>query len=253
VEVDNSFGNVLCQNVRAVAPAGGGGVVFAEYGVFSNLGIVGDTYITGNWSNLLTVAAPFGSGSFYDIPDSTGIHLIGIPNFSQSVIFCVGPTAQASYASVTTGTATGVQFIAGIEGNLNIGGDLSFFPGDIPGFMDESCFIFTFDRPPYDPNFEVATPLTGSTVSMVLGQHGLVLDPAATLAGLTINLPPSPQGAFGVPAFWHVYISSTQIITSLTVASTDCSTVKAAPSILAAGQAFSMIYDPNTTTWYPTA
>ncbi len=90
----------------------------------------------------------------------------------------------------------------------------------------------------------IVIPLTGDTVTVSSSNNYTILKPAGTLATLTVNLPSSPVNN------QVQTISSTQIITSLTVGA-GAHTVLGAPSALAVGQAFTMIYDTATTTWYP--
>jgi hypothetical protein len=132
------------------------------------------------------------------------------------------------------------------SGDIGVG----LFPGTLSGFCDPSS---SFDGT-NDPNFSVVSPSSGDTVTMGY-QHGLVLTPAATLATLNIDLPPiaSLESTDFFTTNWKVSISSTQIITALTVATTDGATVVGAPTAMAANGSFAMIYDVGANTWYPSA
>ena len=171
------------------------------------------------------------------------IVLSGNPDFGtsaqQGFVIAQKSTLDISGATIT-GTSTGQSFY--LQDGANLLAPASM-PGNVPGLLDSSS---TFNAS-FDPYFTVATPTTGTTVAMATSQHGLVLNPAGTLATLTINLPPSPIDAIS----WAINISSTKTVTALTVASTDSSTIIGAPSTLAADSGFSMIYDVANTTWYP--
>ena len=69
----------------------------------------------------------------------------------------------------------------------------------------------------YPPEANLATrlsstaPATGSTITMTSGQSMLWINPPATIAALTVKLPPSPsQGQYVTLSFGH-------IVTALTV------------------------------------
>ena len=96
----------------------------------------------------------------------------------------------------------------------------------------------------------ILAPSTGDTITLVTTNLRTLINPAGTLAALTINLP-DPM-AVTVKNGQIQKVSSTQIVTSLSITSPNA-TVLAAPTALAAGQAFAFIYDTGTTTWYPTS
>lgn len=94
---------------------------------------------------------------------------------------------------------------------------------------------------PYSYN----TPATGNTVTMGSRERRCINNPAGALAALTVVLPPSP-GDGDVAG-----VSTTQVITALTVnAGTGGAAVVGAPSTLAAGAAFSMLYRATGNSWY---
>ncbi len=97
---------------------------------------------------------------------------------------------------------------------------------------------------PYSYN----TPTTGATITMAAYERRCIVNPAGTLAALTVHLPPSPvdKQVAGV--------ASSQIITALTVASgTGGASLVGLPSSLAAGGAFTALYRSASTTWYISA
>lgn len=97
-------------------------------------------------------------------------------------------------------------------------------------------------------NKSVATPLTGTTITMIANQRYQAIAPAGTIAALTLVLPPSPADSQAVSA------GSSQIITALTVnAGTGGAARVGAPTTLAASSGFTMIYQASNNTWYLTA
>lgn len=96
--------------------------------------------------------------------------------------------------------------------------------------------------------FEYSAPTTGATVTMAANTRRQILEPAGTLATLTVVLPPSPVDG------QVVGVGTSQIITTLTVNSgTGGATVVAAPTTLALGSVFSMLYRSTGNKWFPTA
>lgn len=95
----------------------------------------------------------------------------------------------------------------------------------------------------------VYTPLTGSTVSLGTPTSNLwvLLQPAGTLAALTISLPLNTS----VPDGTEVLVTSTQILTSLTVSANGASNVYGAPTTLAAVNGyFKLRFVTSTNSWY---
>lgn len=91
--------------------------------------------------------------------------------------------------------------------------------------------------------YQFATPSTGGTVS-INNLSVVVVDPAGTLATLTVVLPASPVDT------QRVRLGTSQIITALTLSPAAAETVKNAPSSLTAGGSFEYIYRSANTTWY---
>lgn len=91
---------------------------------------------------------------------------------------------------------------------------------------------------------QYAVPTTGQTVSMV--SENLVLEPADTLAALTINLPGASDRYDGM----SVRIMSTAILTALTVAAAGTTLVGAPTTLAAANGFFAMKYVASSNKWY---
>jgi len=76
------------------------------------------------------------------------------------------------------------------------------------------------------PVRSVQTPTTGNTIATAIGITQLVLNPAGTLAALTVTLPQNP--ADNQP----FVLMTSQTITSLTVNTADGTTINAPPTTL---------------------
>lgn len=95
-------------------------------------------------------------------------------------------------------------------------------------------------------------PLTGAAVEVVANTRRLVLNPAGTIATLTVRLPPTPVDGqlFG--------LCTTQIVTALTILGAGTQTVKNAPTALlvpvatGAGSCVEWMYRTTDTSWYRT-
>jgi hypothetical protein len=93
------------------------------------------------------------------------------------------------------------------------------------------------------------TPGTGFNVTVptpVSEQQWMILQPAGTLAAGTITLPLNT----GVPDGTEVIITTTQIITSFTLAVNGASNAYGAPTTLAANAFFTMRFYQATNSWY---
>lgn len=90
-------------------------------------------------------------------------------------------------------------------------------------------------------NITVPTPVSES--------QWMLLQPAGTLASGTITLPLNT----GVPDGTSVLVTSTQIITTFTVALNGASAVFGAPTTLAAADFFTLRYYQETNSWYRVA
>lgn len=94
----------------------------------------------------------------------------------------------------------------------------------------------------------IQAPLTGTTINITDGVVNQILNPAGTIATLTVNMPPNPyDGQF-------VGIGSTQTVTALTMTATlpAGATIKNPLStITAAFSSFgAWVYDAPSNTWF---
>jgi len=108
-------------------------------------------------------------------------------------------------------------------------------------------FQQTFASPTVSTN--LYTPSTGFNITVptpVSEQQWMVIQPAGTLAAGTITLPLNT----GVPDGTEVIVTTTQIITSFTLALNGAAAAFGAPTTLAANAFFTMRFYQATNSWY---
>lgn len=108
-------------------------------------------------------------------------------------------------------------------------------------------FQQTFAAPTVATN--LFTPGTGFNITVptpVSEQQWMIIQPAGTLAAGTVTLPLNT----GVPDGTEVLITSTQIITTFTLALNGASNAYGAPTALAANEFFTMRFYQATNSWY---
>lgn len=137
-----------------------------------------------------------------------------------------GPSGQ----SVATSVVGGIPF--------------SFAIDDVEAYRIDTAGNFTHNNAIADKSYSYQAPATGFSITIANNITSLILDPAGTLATGTIAMPATPIDGQIVRA------SSSQIITTLTVAASAGQSIKNAPTTLAAGDTFAYIYRSTNTTWY---
>jgi hypothetical protein len=111
-------------------------------------------------------------------------------------------------------------------------------------------FEQTFASPTVATN--LYTPGTGFNITVptpTSEQQWMVIQPAGTLAAGTVTLPLNT----GVPDGTQVLITTTQIITSFTLAVNGAANAYGAPTTLAANAFFTMRFYQATNSWYRVA
>lgn len=111
-------------------------------------------------------------------------------------------------------------------------------------------FQTTFAAPTVATN--LYTPGTGFNITVptpVSEQQWMVIQPAGTLAAGTITLPLNT----GTPDGTQVLVTTTQIITSFTLALNGAASAFGAPTTLAANAFFTMRFYQATNSWYRVA
>jgi hypothetical protein len=95
-----------------------------------------------------------------------------------------------------------------------------------------------------DDDIQVATPTTGTSITVSDGIRALILKHTATIATLTIVLPASPING------QIVSISTRSTVTTLTLNANTGQTRYGQPTTIAATTPVSFIYETATTSWY---
>jgi hypothetical protein len=111
-------------------------------------------------------------------------------------------------------------------------------------------FEQTFAAPTVATN--LYTPGTGFNITVptpTSEQQWMIIQPAGTLAAGTVTLPLNT----GVPDGTQVLITTTQIITSFTLAVNGAANAFGAPTTLAANEFFTMRFYQATNSWYRVA
>lgn len=95
-------------------------------------------------------------------------------------------------------------------------------------------------------NYVISVPLAGATITFADNQNSFIIKPLALLATLTVVMPPNPLDGT------VVNVSAANAgITTLTVNANAGQFIVSAPTTLAAGSSFRMVYTAGTSTWYP--
>lgn len=107
-------------------------------------------------------------------------------------------------------------------------------------------FEQTFSSPDLATN--VYTPGTGFNLALPTptSNQWILLQPAGTLASGTVTLPLNTQ----TPSGTEILITTTQIITTFTLAANGAANVYGAPTTLSANQFFKMRFVQSTNSWY---
>lgn len=96
--------------------------------------------------------------------------------------------------------------------------------------------------------YQYAQPTTGTTVTATKTTGTLLLDPAGTLAALTVTMPANPIDG------QKFSLTSSQTITALTVNTSDSSTISNSPTALTisttASYGYRFVYRAANTKWY---
>lgn len=94
-----------------------------------------------------------------------------------------------------------------------------------------------------DVTIQYETPLTGATVNAADSTEMLVVDPAGTIAALTVTMPANPYDG------QYFELATTQTVTALTMTAAG-KTLKAALTAGTANGFGAWRYSKATTTWY---
>lgn len=188
------------------------------------------------------------TGATYSVTSANQGHTL-IVNRSSAVAISMPQAALANNFSdgrqlwvynLGTGTATLTPTTSTINGNAS----LALTTGQGAIIVSDGGNYFAFICRPID-TYVYSQPVAAATVTMAANERRAILDPAGTLATLTITLPPNPVDGQLAGA------STTQIITALTINGAGGASTAALPTTLAAGASFTALYRAANTTWYP--
>ncbi len=173
-------------------------------------------------------------------PDGTTAHMYLGAALGGNFYFAGDSGTTLQVETLAGGHANGVLITPGTSGNAavitqagEVGGDLRVTAG---GRVEVRRCRLT-DQ--HSRSFQRDTTATsGATINIPATINTYVLDPAGTLASLTLNLDKPAAGETGA----EMLITTTQEITSLAVNGNGGIVVLGAPATLAAGASFRMIY-----------
>ena len=100
-------------------------------------------------------------------------------------------------------------------------------------------------RAEVDKAYGYYTPISTDTITMPANQQRAVIDPAGTIAALTVTLPPSPVDG------QIAGLACSQIVTVLTLNAPGGASVVAAVTSFAVDGNYRYLYRAATTSWYP--
>ncbi len=149
--------------------------------------------------------------------------------------------ADAQLNLTNTGVTAGVGFDVSTDAVLKIRtraqtGDASL-----------SALSVTTSGTLIDKSYNIAVPVTLGTVTMSANQQRQIINPAGTLAVLTVTLPPTPTDG------QIAGISFAQAITGLTINAPGGATVVGPPVSAAINSEFQFLYQASSTSWFPAA
>lgn len=162
-----------------------------------------------------------------------------------------GGSYCAGYSTGTSGQVCVTTVPAGptaMTGNELVPADTGLASGQSP-----QSVLFkpaTLGAGPY----QYAAPLTGASLTLTAQQRRLVLQPAGTIAALTVVFP----AATGLTDNQLMGLCSTQIVTALTLTAGAGTTILNGPTALAvppatgAGTCYEWVYRAENTSWYRT-
>lgn len=93
------------------------------------------------------------------------------------------------------------------------------------------------------PTYDYFTPLTGAIVQVA--NSNTIINPAGTIAALTVNLPASPTAGS------TVNIKFSQVVTALTLGFGTNSAVGTPATASTVGLSIKYFFDTNTSKWFP--
>lgn len=153
-------------------------------------------------------------------------------------------------ASYCASTANGVCQVTVPAGPSVVTG-LELVPADtqIAGGGPSQSVLLTMSKMNALP-YQYAAPLTGTTVAVAPTTGSMVIDPAGTIAALTLTLPAATALTDGQ----QLAISSSQTVTALTITPGSGTTVSNSPTAITisttATYGYKFVYNATLAKWY---
>lgn len=114
----------------------------------------------------------------------------------------------------------------------------------LPMFSDTMAVIAALLGGSFVISQSFQAPTSGATLTATSGLGAFIIEPAGTIAALTVVLPPSPTEG-------QIFeLSTTQTITAISVSGASSETVWGAQQMLVANGGMSWRYRAADTTWY---
>lgn len=165
-------------------------------------------------------------------------------SFTQNLPIIGSP----SYCGSTENTTCVLTIPAGpaLTGNETIPVDTNLAAGAGPASV--AVDVTSLGAGPYQYN----APLTGASLTLTAQQRRLIIEPAGTIAALTVVFP----AAAGLVDTQLMGICTTQVVTALTTTAGSGTTILNAPTALlvpvatGAGSCVEWVYRQTNTSWY---
>lgn len=170
--------------------------------------------------------------------------VIAAGSFTQNLPIIGSP----SYCGSTENTTCVLTVPAGpaLTGNETIPVDTNLAAGAGPASV--AVDVTSLGAGPYQYN----APLTGASLTLTAQQRRLIIEPAGTIAALTVVFP----AAAGLVDTQLMGICTTQVVTALTTTAGSGTTILNAPTALlvpvatGAGSCVEWVYRQTNTSWY---
>lgn len=169
----------------------------------------------------------------------------------------VEPTTPSGYTQLSTqGHLEAVLTVSYEKVSAVQSGSLTLTAGENLVILWDAVASPSNPAPPNDPdhwvgqgmansnNYDYQQPATGATIVAASGCPIVLVDPSAAIATLTVTMPPDPSDG------QYFEIDSSQTIGTLTVNTSDSTTVNGNSIMLAANGGVRWMYKASNTTWY---
>ncbi len=190
----------------------------------------GEANTSGSWNTFV--------GDSAGISNTTGKKNTYLGTYANGSATLTNACAIGYNASVTASNAMSL----GNGMNVGIGSTAPAYPLDVVGAVNSSTNLITqlgFSAVP-----QYTTPATGATVVANSGVYQLICNPSGSLLTLTVDFPASPING------QRFQLAISQIITTLTLATTDGSTIDGTIATSAINSYGAWSYVSSVTTWF---